>query len=97
MKALESVLLGSIITEKATDEKQRNRYVLKVLPGSTKIDIKNAVEKLFKVEVVDVNTINVRGKVLGAIRGKMGRTKNWKKAYVTLKPGQKIESLEAQA
>jgi large subunit ribosomal protein L23 len=89
------VILEPVITEKATDERVRSRYVFKVSPRSTKIDVKNAVENVFKVKVLDVNTVAVKGKVRGAIRGSFGRTKSWKKAYVTLAAGQKIESLEA--
>ena len=97
MRALENVLLAQVITEKATDERGRHRYVFKVLPSSTKVDIKNAVNLAFKVKVTDVNTMIVAGKVRGAIRGRAGMTKSWKKAYVTLEKGQKIESLETHA
>jgi len=89
------VLLAPVITEKGTSERERSRYIFKVRPSSTKVDVKNAVQKVFKVKVKDVNTVNVRGKVRGAIRGRFGSTSSWKKAYVTLEPGQKIESMEA--
>jgi large subunit ribosomal protein L23 len=58
-----------------------------------KVAIKNAVEKLFKVKVVAVNTINLYGKKRGAFR-KAGRTAQWKKAYVKLVAGQKINLVE---
>lgn len=89
------IILAPVITEKTTDERARSRYVFRVLSWATKIDIKRAAEKIFGVKVLDVNTIKVKGKTRGAIRGMPGRTKSWKKAYVTLEPGQKIESLEA--
>lgn len=97
MSNFEGVLFGPVITEKATDEKARNRYVVRVLRSATKVDIKRSIEKLFNVKVIDVNTLVVHGKVCGAIRGRMGRRSSWKKAYVTLEKGQKIEALEAQA
>jgi len=90
-----SIILTPIITEKTTDERVRSRYVFRVLSQATKIDIKRAVEKIFGVKVLDVNTTKVKAKTRGAIRGMPGRTRSWKKAYVTLEPGRKIESLEA--
>jgi len=97
MTNYEGMLFGPVITEKATDEKARSRYVVKVASRATKVDVKKAFEQLFKVKVVDVNTLMVHGKVRGAFRGRLGRTKSWKKAYVTLEKGQKIEALESQA
>jgi len=95
MTNIYGVLLEPIVTEKGTDERARSRYIFRVSQRATKIDIKNAVEESFHVKVVDVNTVMVKGKTRGAIRGSFGRTRNWKKAYVTLEPGKKIESLEA--
>ena len=89
-----SIILAPVVTEKATDEKrERGTYVFKVSRCATKVDIRMAVEKLFKVKVKAVNTARVRGKrrILGRT---LGRTSSWKKAFVTLKPGQKIEMLE---
>ena len=67
----------------------------RVLPSATKLEIKNAVEKLFKVDVVDVRTVNMKGKVK---RNRFGLSKkpNWKKAYVSLVQGQDIDFAVAE-
>lgn len=68
-------------------------YVFEVLSAATKIDIRRAVESLFKVKVLDVNTAKVRGKTR-RIGKSLGKTGSWKKAYVKLKSGQKIDLIE---
>jgi large subunit ribosomal protein L23 len=80
------------LTEKATllGEKQ-NKYVFRVAPRANKLQIKNAIEKLFGKTVVSVNTCNYAGKVRRERRADQGRTAAWKKAIVTLKDGEKIE------
>ena len=86
------VLLGPHVSEKsAMSAEAGNQVVFKVLPTATKLEIKHAVEKLFKVEVVDVRTVNMKGKVK---RNRFGLSKkpNWKKAYVKLAEGQSIET-----
>jgi len=95
MRLLQNMLLMPIVTEKAVRGRAERVYVFKVRGDATKVDIKNAVSKLFNVKVLDVNTVSVRGKRRGAIRGRIGATKSFKKAYVKLSVGQKIESLEA--
>ena len=87
-------IIEPVISEKAVLAKALSRYVFKVHPAATKVAISQAVEKLFKVNVVSVNTVKVRAKRKSMGRS-VGRTANWKKAYVTLKPGEKIEELEA--
>jgi large subunit ribosomal protein L23 len=79
------------LTEKATllSEKQ-NKYVFRVRPHANKIQIKQAVERLFQKKVVDVNTCNYAGKEK-RVRGPLGRRSHWKKAIVTLAQGEKIE------
>lgn len=93
MRSPEQVIVQPVITEKSSLMKSDSVYVFSVLKDSSKIDIKNAVEKLFKVNVKSVNTLKVRGKTrrLGKSSGK---TSSWKKAYVKLKAGQKIEMIE---
>lgn len=80
------------ITEKATDLAQENQYVFEVYPGANKIEIKKAIEKLYKVNVLDVRIIKVPPK-----KRRMRRTPGWKKGYkkaiVKIKEGQKIEVL----
>ena len=81
------------VTEKATAlTEKRNVYVLKVDRRASKIDIRRAVEKIFKVKVKDVNTLNVHGKIQRNRRtGRSDRQPSWKKAFVTLAKGNKIE------
>jgi len=79
------------LTEKSTllSEKQ-NKYVFRVSPRANKIQIKQAVERLFQKKVVDVNTCNYTGKQK-RVRGPLGRRAHWKKAIVTLAEGEKID------
>jgi large subunit ribosomal protein L23 len=91
MRNPEDIIIAPIITEKSYKlAQEQNKYTFKVHPDANKIEIKNAVEKLFKVKVTSVNTINVKPKRkrLGKFEGK---TSSWKKAIVTLKEGDKIE------
>jgi len=85
------VLLGPHISEKAAVSAEGgNQVVFKVLPGATKLEVKKAVEKLFNVKVLGVQTLNVKGKVK---RNKFGevRKPSWKKAYVRLEQGHDID------
>ena len=89
-----SVLIKPIITEKMTAESElHNRYGFIVNPEANKIQIKESVEKSFKVSVLKVRTMNVRGKKkrLGRYQG---RKSSWKKALVTLRAGETIEFFE---
>jgi large subunit ribosomal protein L23 len=84
------VILAPQITEKATRVADKNQQIaFKVRTDATKPEIKAAVELVFKVEVDAVTVANVKGKVKRAGRT-LGRRKDWKKAYVSLKPGQEI-------
>lgn len=67
-----------------------NQYGFKVARDATKAEIKEAVEKLFKVTVEGVSTVNVKGKVRRTMRG-ASRRKDWKKAYVRVAQGQEID------
>ena len=79
------------LTEKGTRQGEKfNQYTVVADPRATKLQIKRAVEELFKVKVVRVNTMNVRGKLRRQRRPDQGRSSNWKKAVVTLKEGDKI-------
>lgn len=90
------IILRPIITEKSTVLKERNREIcFEVDPKANKIDIRKAVEKLFDVKVECVKIISKKGKTRRVGRN-VGRTKDWKKAYVKLKEGEKmIEYFEA--
>lgn len=68
-----------------------NKYVFRVSPRANKIQIKQAVERLFQKKVVDVNTCNYAGKRKRERRADFGRKAHWKKAIVTLKEGEKID------
>lgn len=89
MKTLE-VLVRPIVTEKAVEKKDSaNTLCFEVHPDANKTEIKAAVEKLFKVKVAEVRTSTFEGKMRR--RGRYaGYVSDWKKAYVRLKPGQKM-------
>ena len=88
------VLLAPQISEKATYLADKHEQVIfRVATDATKPEIKAAVELLFKVEVEGVQVSNVKGKVK-RFKGATGRRKGWKKAYVSLKPGQEINFVE---
>jgi large subunit ribosomal protein L23 len=83
-----------ILTEKGNLlREQGNQYLFEVNPKANKVQIKQAVETLFKVNVVGVNTLITRGKMRRMGRGH-AKTKNWKKAIVTLVEGESIEFFE---
>ena len=91
---LMQVLLAPQISEKATYVAEKHEQVVfRVASDATKPEIKAAVELLFKVEVEAVQVANVKGKVK-RFKGATGRRKGWKKAYVSLKPGQEINFVE---
>ena len=80
------------LTEKATILSETgNQYVFRVKPNANKVQIRQAIEKLFKKKVVRVNTVNVGGKYKRGRTQHPGRTSDWKKAIVTLAPGEKLE------
>jgi large subunit ribosomal protein L23 len=86
-----NILLSPHVTEKAAViGESSNQYVFKVVTDATKPEVKQAVEKMFEVEVDAVRVVNVKGKTkrTGA---RIGQRKNWKKAYVRVKAGQTID------
>ena len=87
------ILVRPIITEKNTFLNEVGKYCFEVALPSNKIEIKRAVEEVFSVEVVGVNIVKVPGKIRRMGRHS-GMTRTWKKAIVTLAPGQKIELFE---
>jgi large subunit ribosomal protein L23 len=94
---LMKVLLAPVISEKATMVAEKNEQVVfRVMPDATKLEIKAAVEMLFKVEVLSVQTANRMGKAKRT--GKFnGRRNHTKRAFVCLKPGQEINFSEEAA
>lgn len=79
------------LTEKGTRQSEKyNQYTFVVDKRANKFQIKKAVEELFKVKVIKVNTMNVRGKLRRQYTTQAGKSPDWKKAVVTLKEGDKI-------
>ena len=82
------------ITEKGTIQKElNNQMVFKVHPKANKVEIRRAVETLFNAKVLDVKTVNIKGKKRRMGRS-MGKRSDWKKAIVKLAPGENIEFFE---
>jgi large subunit ribosomal protein L23 len=90
MRSPHEVLKHMVRTEKGSGMLTQNKYLFKVDKRSNKIEVKNAVENVYKVKVDSVNMITVRGKKK-RVRLKEGMTSEWKKAIVTLKPENRIE------
>lgn len=90
------ILRRPLITEKNTMLNTEHKYIFEVAQDANKLDVKRAVEEVFKVEVLHVNVLNVKGKVRNSPgrRRTSGMTRSWKKAIVTLKPGSRIELYE---
>lgn len=84
------IILAPVVTEKSTRAAESNAVVFKVLPDASKPEIKQAVEALYGVEVVKVNTVRIKGKIK-RFRGIVGRRSDVHKAYVRLKDGQSID------
>ena len=85
-----STIISPNITEKATSLSEFNKIVFKVDKGAKKESIKRSIEKIFKVNVIKINTINLKGKTK-MVRNKRAYKSGYKKAIVTLKKGQSID------
>lgn len=94
MRLPEEIIIKPLISEKSTGLMAEDKYTFLVAPGANKIEIKHAIEKLFNVKVLKVNTLVDRGKLrrMGRFQG---RQPDRKKAIVTLKAGDKIKVFEA--
>ena len=93
MENLRDVLIKPLVTEKTNDVMQDNKYTFVVPLKANKVEIRQAVEKVFKVKVLEVNTVRVLGKIKRM--GKhSGKRPDYKKAVVKLAPGQRIEFFE---
>lgn len=94
MKDIRQVLKRPLVTEKSTLAKElSNQIVFEVDRRATKVEIRQAVEQIFDVAVLKVRTVNLEGKKKR--QGlKFGKRSDWKKAYVTLAPGQSVEFFE---
>ena len=88
------IIVAPVITEKSMAGTAFQQYAFEVHSGASKTQIKSAIREIFKVDVIKINTVNVMGKSKNfARRGSRtsGKQSDWKKAIVTLAPGQKIE------
>ena len=87
------IIIKPVVTEKSIGLMEHNKYVFKVALSANKIEIKKAIEEIFKVKVVDVNTVRINGKMkrMGRYEGK---TSDYKKAIVQLVEGDSIEIFE---
>ena len=95
MKFAQDIVLAPVITENSMAGIADKKYTFEVAPSAGKIEIKDAVEKIFGVKVAKVNTINYDGKTKRMGAGRPGTRKSWKKAYVQLTPDSKtIEFFE---
>ena len=89
----QDILIEPILSEKSTNLREMGKYVFKVDMSATKIQIKEAVARLFSVKVLSCNVMNMKGKNR-RVRYKMGKTSSWKKAIVTLSKGEVIKIFE---
>ena len=89
----QDILIRPVVTEKSTLLQEERRYVFEVLPEATKQDIRRAVETAFDVKVEKVNTLRVLGK-RKRYGARLSRQRSWKKAIVTLAPGESITIFE---
>ncbi len=98
MKSAYDVIRRPVITEQSMSDTEMKKYVFEVARDATKIDIAKAVEEVFGVKVVKVNTMHVTGKLKRTGRYPAGRRPSWKKAVVTLSDASKsIEFFEGMA
>ena len=94
MTEVHGIIISPLVTEKSTIQREgQNQYSFKVDKGANKIEIREAVERLFKVKVEEVRTAMMRGKIKRLGR-RFGKRPDWKKAIVTLKEGDRIDFFE---
>ena len=84
------IIKRPIITEQSMADTEMKRYTFEVAKDANKVEIRQAIEAIFDVTVVKVNTLNVKSKPK-RVRYQLGKTRTWKKAMVTLKEGDTIE------
>lgn len=91
MRTLFSVIKAPLVTEKSTNELVNRKYAFWVDKEANKVEIKGALEKIYKVKVAKVASMVVSGKMKRIRNNQPGQTMDWKKAIVTLKPGHEIK------
>ena len=87
---LYDTIISPMVTEKSTNLSSQNKVVFQVVKSADKKNIKKSIEKIFKVNVIKINTINIKGKTK-LVRNKKAYKSGYKKAIVTLKKGQSID------
>lgn len=93
-KPLNQIIDRPLITEKSVRLSQAGKYTFRCKPAANKIEIRQAVEKVYDVQVTSVNTLIVKGKSKRMGKGRPGKTADWKKAIVTLAPDAKATRLK---
>jgi len=96
MNSVYNVIIRPVVSERSFDLMNQNKYTFEVAKQAPKEEIADAVEKLFGVRVVKVNTISVKPKTK-RVRYQAGKTRSWKKAIVTLAPGDTINVFGKQS
>ena len=96
MNSVYNVIIHPVVSERTFDLMGQNKYTFEVAKDAPKEEIRDAVEKIFNVHVVKVNTVNVKPKNK-RVRFVQGKTRTWKKAIVTIAEGESIEIFGAQA
>lgn len=96
MKTAYDIIIKPVITEQSMEATEEKKYVFQVAIDANKVEIKKAVEEIFGVKVVRVNTLTVKPKTK-RVRYVAGKTRSWKKAIVTLAEGDTIEVFGNQA
>jgi len=95
MKDPRDIIIRPVVSEKSYEQIEKNKYTFEVDKNAPKEEIRQAIETIFKVHVTGVNTMKVRGRIKRQGRTS-GRTRDWKKAVVTLREGDRIEVFEAR-
>ena len=95
MNSVYNVIIRPVVSERTFDLMGQNKYTFEVAKDAPKEEIRDAVEKIFNVHVVKVNTVNVKPKNK-RVRFVQGKTRTWKKAIVTIAEGESIEIFGAQ-
>jgi len=93
MQHYESILIEPVLSEKSNELREQGKYVFRVDPRATKIQVKEAVRRMFSVHPVACSVMNVKGKPK-KLRGRSGHTSSWKKAIVSLAKGETIKVFE---
>ncbi len=90
-KSIYSIIKSPLVTEKSTRDSVNRKYAFRVARDANKIEIKRAVEKVYKVKVQKTASMIIKGKMKQIKQNQPGKTSSWKKAVVTLKEGFEIK------